>query len=268
MRKTVRKRNSFSLMLILAGILILAAVAVNEAFHYPWATIFGGSQSDSVLSDPPPIDWGSGGEEPFESADASSVPETSSAITVLPGSEVPEESKPVQYTELGIIKIPKLGLSQHILEGSKQQLHYGVGHVTGTARPGGSGNCALAGHNTTSFRYLNKLFSGDRVILKANGKVYTYSVFEIFTVLPTDIYVLNPVKDESAVLTLITCTPYLTGTHRLIVRARLTETDGRPVSSAPAAGFEADSNAVPAQRNSAPLSGKSSLKAESDRLPQ
>lgn len=246
MKRAGKKRNRLSLALILAGLLVLAAVAVFEAYRYPWATIFGGSQSDSALSDPPPIVWEDGGEDAPEVSGVSSASgPASSAAAILPGSEAPQEAKPARYAELGIIKIPKLGLSQHILEGSQQQLHYGVGHVTGTALPGAAGNCALAGHNTTSFRYLSRLSTGDSIILKAGGRVFTYSVFKTFTVLPTDVYVLNPVAGESSALTLITCTPYLTGTHRLIVRARLTDVDGRPPSSAPEAGFEPGT--VPAQ---------------------
>lgn len=253
MKRTGKKRNRLSLALILAGLLVLAAVAVPEAYRYPWATVFGGSQSDSALPDPPPIVWDGAAEAASQAPGASSAPGPASSAAVLPGSEAPQEAKPARYAELGIIKIPKLGLSQHILEGSQQQLRYGVGHVTGTALPGGGGNCALAGHNTTSFRYLSKLSAGDSVILKAGGRVFTYTVFKTFTVLPTDVYVLNPVADENAALTLITCTPYLTGTHRLIVRARLTDVDGRPPSSAPQPGFEP--GAVPAQSGPAVLSG-------------
>ncbi len=241
MKRKVKKRNILSFILIFAGILAVLSTVILEAYRYPWATVFGGSQNDSALSDPPPISWEN---EAQESSAAGSAPSSTPSSAILPGSEAPKEAKHIQYTELGIIKIPKLNLSQHVLEGAQDQMHYGVGHVTGTSVIGGSGNCALAGHNTTSFRYLDKLSAGDSVILKANGEVFVYSVFKSFTVLPAEVSVLNSIPGENAVLTLITCTPYLTGTHRLIVQARLTEINGSPPSSEPEPGYTADSELI------------------------
>jgi LPXTG-site transpeptidase (sortase) family protein len=230
--KIKKTRLRLSRVLILAGALTVSAVLVFEACRYPWATVFGGSQGDSALPDPPPIVWENGDAgASAPSGGTSSAPAASSEPSVLPGNEASPAARPERYTELGVIKIPRLGVSQHILEGTLRQLHYGVGHVTGTALPGAAGNCVLAGHNTTSFRYLSRLSAGDSVILKDGGKEYTYSVFDSFVVLPTELSVLKNVPHETAVLTLITCTPYLTGTHRLIVRARL--------NGAPTPGYEA-----------------------------
>ncbi len=231
-RKT--RKNKLSLILIYLGILVISGTIAREAYFYPWATVFGGvSQDDAALPDPPPIVWENGDRE------VSAPSASSSVYTVLPGNEAQKDGKPSQYAELGIIKIPKLNLSQHILEGTQGQLHYGVGHVAGTAAIGQPGNCALAGHNTTSFRYLDKLSADDRVILKAGGNVFTYSVYNSFTVLPADTDVLKNIRGEISALTMITCTPYLTGTHRLIIQARLVEVNGLPhtVSSGPSPGY-------------------------------
>ena len=238
--KSAKNRLRLSRVLILTGALAVLAVLAFEAYRYPWATVFGGPQGDSALPDPPPITWENGdGAASSPAGGTSSAPAASSSSSVLPGNEAPAAAQPQHYTELGVIKIPRLGVSQHILEGTLGQLHYGVGHVTGTALPGAAGNCVLAGHNTTSFRYLSKLSAGDSVILKEGGKEYTYSVLGSFVVLPTELSVLKNVPHETAVLTLITCTPYLTGTHRLIVRARLSQSGGAPPSSMPSPGYEA-----------------------------
>ncbi len=243
-KKAATKRSRFSLALILSGILVVASAVALEAYRYPWATVFGGNQTDSALPDPPPIVW-DGGDREVSTPD-SNASSASSAATILPGNESQQEdTRSAGYTELGIIKIPKLGLSQHVLEGTQKQMHYGVGHVTGTAPMGAPGNCALAGHNTTSFRYLGKLAAGDQIILKVGRNIFTYSVFRSFTVLPTDVYVLNQVPNENAALTLITCTPYLTATHRLIVQARLIGANGLAPSSAPGPGYEVASGLVP-----------------------
>ena len=50
--------------------------------------------------------------------------------------------------------------------------------------------------------------------------VYNYEVFNIFIVEPSDVSVLKKSKTES-ILTLITCHPLYTATHRLIVQAKL-----------------------------------------------
>lgn len=222
MKTLQKRRNGLSFALILAGGLLIAGVLAREAFLYPWATVFGGAQTASALPDPPPIAWESGDEAAAGSAaPSSSVPE------LLPGDGEPKDAPPARYAELGVIKIPKLNLSQHVLEGTEgRQMHYGVGHVSGTAVIGGEGNCALAGHNTTSFRYLDKLSEGDAVFLEAGKKTFSYSIFETLTVPPTETEVLDRMPGESATLTLITCTPYLTGANRLIVRARLTSESG------------------------------------------
>ncbi len=243
--KKRKKRNRLSFALILSGALLVAFTLALEAYRYPWATVFGGSQDDSALPDPPPIVWSGGDRGVSGSGDPSASSAPSSPAPLLPGNETGEDSRPAAYVELGIIKIPKLGLSQHVLEGTQKQLRYGVGHVTGTAAMGASGNCALAGHNTTSFRYLGKLAAGDQIILKAGGKVFTYSVFRSFTVLPTQVSVLKRIDGENAALTLITCTPYLTATHRLIVQARRTDGDAPPPASTPEPGYEAAPGLAP-----------------------
>ena len=106
------------------------------------------------------------------------------------------------------------------------EMKYGVGHVTGTAMPGEKGNCAISGHRPYPFRYLDTLTEGDKVIVKRDGVVYTYSVYESFEVLPEETWVLDNIIGEKYTLTLITCTPYMVSSHRLIVRARLIDIDG------------------------------------------
>ncbi len=53
-----------------------------------------------------------------------------------------------------------------------------------------------------------------------NGE-FTYEVYKKFVVLPEDVSVLNDTEGEE--LTLITCTPVRSATHRLIIKAILAE---------------------------------------------
>jgi len=226
MKEKPEKRLLSKLLLIIGAVLIVAAVGI-EASRYPWETLFGVTADAASMSDPAPIvltgeDAGSTLVEsdaaPSESPEA--LPEG-----ILPGSESADAPASV-YVRLGIIKIPKLNVSQHVLEGTQRQMRYGIGHVTGTDAIGAVGNCALAGHRTTAFRYLDMLSAGDTVTFEVGENTYTYTVYDSFDVLPDETWVLSDIQNEDYALTLITCTPYLVSSHRLIVRARLTDING------------------------------------------
>lgn len=247
MKKISGSRKIISRLLILAGLFLVFGALIFEAYHYPWGTLFGGDQSEALVPDPSPIVLE---DEDKDSVVVQSEPEASPDISpeefpdtdLLPGDEKAETSLLSAYVQLGILKIPKLHVSKYVLEGTQRQLRYGTGHVEGSDGIGQKGNCAVAGHRSTVFRYLNKLAEGDSVILKADDNVYTYSIYESFTVLPEETWVLGDVEGETYTLTLITCTPYMVSSHRLIVRARLTDINGMTPEeyygemSAPSAG--------------------------------
>lgn len=255
-KKAKQRRNMiFALLLIAVGLVLVVTAVIMEASHYPWGILFGtASQDADALPDPPPIvldpedqdvvitegvpategtDTGTAGEEIEASdtpdADPSASEVSPSAGTELPGNTEDTEKAPAvsKFVVLGTIKIPVLNVSQNLLEGSGKQMKYGVGHITSTAAPGQKGNCAVSGHRTYPFRYLDQLKPGDHIVIKAGGVSYTYEVYESFEVLPTEVWVLNSIPGEDYALTVITCTPYMVSSHRLIVRARLTDVDGK-----------------------------------------
>lgn len=126
----------------------------------------------------------------------------------------------------GIIEIPKINVRAAILEGTDDSaLKYTVGHYPQTAQPGENGNCVLLGHRNYVyghfFRRLDELKEGDEVIIKKDENTYTYVISESFVVSPEEIWVLDNTSD--AIITMITCTPMLTYTDRLIVRGKLIE---------------------------------------------
>lgn len=230
MPKKSAVRKNLSRVLIIAGIALIAATICIEAYNYPWITIFGIVPDETSIPDPAPIvlngeDSGSIIEEAPDVQSESPSAEGTEETGILPGSETADSPSSV-YVQLGVIKIPKLNVSQHVLEGTQRQMRYGVGHVIGTDGIGVLGNCAIAGHRTTAFRYLDKLSAGDSIVFKVNDTVFTYSVYDTFAVLPDETWVLSDIEGEDYTLTLITCTPYLVSSHRLIVRARLTDING------------------------------------------
>ena len=127
---------------------------------------------------------------------------------------------------MGLLIIPKISLEEAIREGSTSSvLSSSLGHMEGTALPGEAGNCCIAGHRNYTFgKYFNRLNEmeiGDLIEIETYDADYTYKVYDIFVVEPTELSVLNEIKGNN--LTLITCTPLFIGSHRLIIRASLVE---------------------------------------------
>ena len=122
---------------------------------------------------------------------------------------------------LGRIKIPRLGLSAVILEGTKSRtLRLGVGHIRGTAIPGKPGNTAIAGHRDIFFRALKNIHDGDEIELQTADTSTRYRVDWARVVAPEDVSVLDSTSESA--LTLVTCYPfYFIGAapKRFVVRA-------------------------------------------------
>ncbi len=149
---------------------------------------------------------------------------------------------PVLGEPFAFIEIPRLGRHWRfaIVEGTGlPQLALGPGHVPGTALPGQVGNFAVAAHRVTAgnpFYHLPSLMVGDLVVVDTRQVRYEYVVTRRQEVLPTDVSVLDPVpghpheRPRQRLITLITCDPPWTGTHRIIVSGRLAYTQPRPVA--------------------------------------
>lgn len=125
---------------------------------------------------------------------------------------------------IGILNIDKINLKVCISEGVEMEtLKYAVGHFKETVLPGQLGNFAIAGHRSYAFgEYFNRLDeleNGDKISILTTNGTYFYTVVDKKIVLPEQVEVLNPTDD--ATLTLITCTPIRSATHRLIISAKL-----------------------------------------------
>jgi sortase A len=124
---------------------------------------------------------------------------------------------------LGLMDIPRLGLSVAVLQGtSSRTLRLGAGHLEGTPLPGEAGNSAIAGHRDTFFRDLKDIRPTDEIQIQTATALFRYEVDWVKVVDPYDLSVLAP-STESA-LTLVTCYPfYLVGPapRRFVVHAEL-----------------------------------------------
>src|SRR5579864_3156496 len=128
-------------------------------------------------------------------------------------SESEHSQPPLRPQRLGVgdvvgeIQIPRLDLNAVVVEGdSPRILRRAVGHLSGTALPGQSGNVALAGHRDTFFRSLRLIRPGDIITFKTPGQQYQYEVESTRVVEPNDTSVLEPSGGKQ--LTLITCFPF------------------------------------------------------------
>ncbi len=125
---------------------------------------------------------------------------------------------------LCLLRIPKIDLEEAVKEGStKSVLSSALGHVEDTAFPGENGNCCIAGHRNYVFgKYFNRLEEvtfGDIIEIETMDNTYMYEVDSIEVVEPEDVSVLEYTDGKN--LTLITCTPFMIGSHRLIVHATM-----------------------------------------------
>ncbi|MFF9085789.1 class E sortase [Streptomyces sp. NPDC014991] len=141
-----------------------------------------------------------------------------------------------------ILHIPALDVVAPIAEGvsNKKVLDKGmVGHYGGqsalrTAMPDArTGNFGLAAHRNTHgepFRYINRLKSGDAVVVETQDTYFVYKVASTLPVTPpSNTSVLDPVPPGSGFtgpgryITLTTCTPEFTSKYRLIVWGKMVE---------------------------------------------
>ncbi len=148
-----------------------------------------------------------------------------------------------------LIRIPRFGKSyvMPVFEGVSQDvLAKGFGHFRHTARPGGVGNYALAGHRVTHgqpLRNMPELRPGDKVVVETRNRVYTYVLDtdpNKLVVSFTNTWVLqpdphNPVpggvqpkqKKGQHLITLTTCSELFHTDNRMIAFGHLVSTRRR-----------------------------------------
>lgn len=130
---------------------------------------------------------------------------------------------------LGVVSIPKIQVKLPIYHGTNEaQLKNGAGLIKGTSLPGGgeSTHSIVTAHrglpSAKLFTDLPKLEIGDYFFIETLGEKLAYKVNDITVIKPEEIEKLKIVPGKDYV-TLLTCTPYMINTHRLLVRGEATE---------------------------------------------
>ena len=125
---------------------------------------------------------------------------------------------------MGYVKIPSIQIRLPIYHGcTENELSKGAGHLPSSSLPvgGKSTHAVLAAHSgradSKMFTDLDQVKEGDLVYLYVLNKTLTYEVDQITVTTPDDTDAIQ-IIDGKDLLTLLTCTPYGTNTHRLLVR--------------------------------------------------
>ena len=124
-----------------------------------------------------------------------------------------------------VLEIPKLKIREPIYIGATvENLNIGVAQVEGSSLPIGGQNthAVIAGHRggiiREQFQHLDKLNEGDVFHIHVLNETISYRITGQEVILPheTDSLQIQPEHDLS---TLITCHPYGSNTHRLLIHA-------------------------------------------------
>ncbi|HEO5504311.1 MULTISPECIES: class C sortase [Streptococcus] len=138
---------------------------------------------------------------------------------------IAEYARMLEVSEkIGIISVPKIGQKLPIFAGSSQEvLSKGAGHLEGTSLPigGNSTHTVITAHSGIPdkelFSNLKKLKKGDKFYIQNIKETIAYQVDQIKVVTPDNFSDLLVVPGHDYA-TLLTCTPIMVNTHRLLVR--------------------------------------------------
>ena len=225
----LRKRYRLSALAIVVGatILVLLCLRCSHEGFYRWLA----HQDHYLVSD-----WAAGFDIPPV------TPTLTPTLTPTPEPEPTPTPEPEPMPAVRII-IPKIGVNEKIIEIGLRKIgdgedtryvwdtaKYAVGHRSNSAHPGQRGNIVLSGHNNTHgevFRQLDRLEPGDRIYLYTLDDEFVYMVEEKSLVLAVGATIEDNAKHARYVartpdetLTLTSCWPYATYTHRIYIVAK------------------------------------------------
>ncbi|MBD7984865.1 class D sortase [Sporosarcina sp. Sa2YVA2] len=139
--------------------------------------------------------------------------------------EQTQANNPIEGME-GILSIPSIEMEAPVMYGTDAAiLDQSLGAIENMDPPGAvGGSYAIAGHQAHVFgKYFNRLHEvevGTEFTFQTTNGDQTYKVFDVKIVQPHEVDVLDP-DPEIALMSLITCYPEYSNTHRLVVQAEL-----------------------------------------------
>jgi len=141
------------------------------------------------------------------------------------------QKKGVAPVNTYLLSIPKLKIEDAVVMVAGDDLNESLIHYGGTPLPGQNGNTVIFGHSTlpqfynpksykTIFSLVPTLTVGDKIYITYDDVKYTYGIYAMVVLEPTDLTPLEQRFDDSY-LTVVTCVPPGTYWKRLNVKARL-----------------------------------------------
>lgn len=125
--------------------------------------------------------------------------------------------------QIGYVDIPKIGEKLPVYAGTQEEvLQKGAGHIEGTSLPvGGSAtHTVITAHRglptARLFTDLDQLEEGDVFYITNLKETLAYQVDDQVVIEPHEVEYLD-LRGEEDIATLLTCTPYMINSHRLLV---------------------------------------------------
>jgi sortase A len=199
--------------LVVAGLLLLADVAVTLAWQEPVSALRAGRAQHRLAAELAQVKLAT----PVGAAARAEAPARLTAAAHR-FARSRRDGDPVAE-----LRIARIGLRTIVVRGTDPgDLREGPGLLDGTPLPGEHGTTAIAGHRTTygaPFRHLDALRPGDTIALRLPYGSFRYAVEQTRIVDPGDLSVLRRVHHDRLVLS--ACHPLFSAARRIVVLARL-----------------------------------------------
>jgi sortase A len=225
-------RRALGTLLVVAGVLVLADVAVTLAWQEPLSAVRAARAQERLAGELKRLELAAPRERGAAGTPGAARPRAGtrgggrplgSAHLEAAARDLARQS--ADGDALAELRIPRLGLRTVVVRGTApEDLRSGPGLLAGTPLPGEHGTTAIAGHRTTHgapFRDLDDLRRGDAITLRLPYGTFRYAVAARRIVGPRDLSVLRRVGHDSLVLS--ACHPLFSAARRIVVLARLAQ---------------------------------------------
>jgi sortase A len=216
--------RGFANALIVSGALLLLDAGLTLVWEEPVSSVYAHFQQNELSGELDQLE-----QEPLTPVERKAIVKLPDPEKKLAFAARSLDRRTDDGDAVGRLRIERIGLSSVVLEGTNaDDLRRGPGHYPGTPLPGQSGTVAIAGHRTTygaPFRKIDKVRSGDDIVVTMPYGRFTYRDELTRIVKPTDVWVVDKRSFDRLVLT--ACHPLYSAAERIVVFARLVKAEPR-----------------------------------------
>jgi sortase A len=216
-RRSHRALRTLSVVLIVAGALLLLDAAVTVLWQEPLSALYASLRQNALGDDLKRLET-----RRIARIEVKALERLRTERRRLTFLARAERGRADPGDAIGRIQIPKLGADFVVVQGTEGgDLRDGPGHYVSTPLPGEPGTVAIAGHRTTylaPFRDVDELKHGDPIRLRMPYGDFTYQVERTRIVAPDATWVMRRIGYDRLVLT--ACHPLYSAAQRIVVFAR------------------------------------------------